>query len=247
LPSDQKFGLTEVLIGAAIVGVGLLLIGNSSSTSAPSSGTSPPVPVPQPDQPPPATPPDPLVQPAAPAPFFDSVLIAPGSNVLLIGDSLAVGMTSSFKSLATASGFVPSAQAVSGTAISYWSPKIAGILQQYSPALTVVSLGTNDSVFSDPTSESGALASLVQAIQTSGSALVWIGPPTMPAKNTLGVPMQIDKVAAMIQAQSPLYFDSRALTIPRGGDGIHPASGADYAAWMQQVWAWMQFNNIIAS
>lgn len=226
--NEKSGALVGVLIAA---GLGFLLLNAASSAgSAGSAGTRPPVPVPPTPPPPPPPPP--------------SIKVPAGSGVLLLGDSLAVGMTPKFKSLASADGYVPSSQTKTGTTIRYWKSNAPAAIAQFRPALVLVSLGTNDSVLSDPKSEDADLQALIQTIQASGALLVWIGPPTMPA-TTNGRPMQLDTVVQMIQPKVEFYYDSRQLTIPRAPDGIHAASGTAYANWMAEVWKWLKSQNII--
>jgi hypothetical protein len=166
-----------------------------------------------------------------------------GATMLLMGDSLSVGMTAPFQRLARAAGYTPVAATKSGTTISYWRPRVAEALAAAGgrPATVLVSLGTNDSVMAKPTQQRAALAALIQAIVATGAALVWIGPPTMPARTTQGYPMHLDDTVAMIkpavEAAGGRYFDSRSLSIPRARDGIHPTR---YDAWFSAVWAWLR-------
>ena len=165
-----------------------------------------------------------------------------GRAMLLMGDSLSVGMTAPFQRLARAAGYTPVAATKSGTTISYWRPRVAEALAAAGgrPLTVLVSLGTNDSVMAKPSRQAEALTALIQAIVASGARLAWIGPPTMPKRTTQGYPMQVDETVAMIQpaveAAGGRYFDSRTLSIPRAGDGIHPTR---YDAWFAAVWAWL--------
>ena len=99
-----------------------------------------------------------------------------GSRVLLVGDSLAVGLTPRFKTVASSSGYVPDASAQVSTTIKMWNIRLAQILQAAQPQLVLVSLGTNDSVGTVFSSEQAALDGIIKTVQDAGAVLVWIGP-----------------------------------------------------------------------
>lgn len=169
-----------------------------------------------------------------------------GSKILLVGDSLAVGLAPTFKALATQDGYVPTASAVSGTTISYWAGKLPALLAKEQPQLVLVSLGTNDSVGSVFASEGGALAAIVKMVGDAGALLVWIGPPELPRNTNL---TGQDQVRAGIQAESPWYFDSQTVDLPLSqrdaAQRIHP-SASGYAKWMSALWAWLQAQIVVA-
>jgi hypothetical protein len=95
-----------------------------------------------------------------------------GTTMLLMGDSLSVGMTAPFQRLARAAGYTPVAATKSGTTISYWRPRVAEALAAAGgrPATVLVSLGTNDSVMAKPTQQRDSLAALIQASVATGAA-----------------------------------------------------------------------------
>lgn len=215
------------------VGAGIVLWSTraaAQTATAPVEGSKPPVPV-----------------PPAPTQEAQSSALPKGKKVLLIGDSLAVGMKPRFLTLAKNAGYSAAAQAEVGTTIKTWKSRVASVLQKEKPDLVLISLGTNDSVLADPKAEKADAVELLSAISGAGAKAAWVGPPTMPPKNTLNVPMQIDVVANMLQPLVGDYYDSRVLNIPRGGDRIHPASSAAYADWFDAVWKWLAQRALINS
>lgn len=152
------------------------------------------------------------------------------TRILLVGDSLAVGLASELRRLAATDGVaVVGVEAIVSTRLDQWAPKMPVLLAQYKPDLVLVSLGTNDAGMSVPTSNAGAASSIVSAIGAAGARAFWIGMPTLPSR------LQADVVRQMIQATGVNYFDSRNVSFERAGDGIHATTGG-YAAWMQAMW-----------
>jgi len=150
--------------------------------------------------------------------------IGPGSKVLLVGDSLAVGMDPYFRRMAKESGAGLQSLAVKSTTILYWvqSPQlpVADL-----PDLTLVSLGTNDAYGSRSLEliHQDAIALLAKL----GPNVVWILPPKL-GKGDRGV-------AQVIRETGVTTFESSKLGDLHQADGIHP-SGAGYAAWAGEVW-----------
>jgi hypothetical protein len=159
------------------------------------------------------------------------------TRLLLIGDSLAVGMAPPFRELATGNRIAFEAVGKTGTRIDQWADSVGlgETLGSFRPSLTLISLGTNDEYLtgSDAVSRQREKTRLLIArIKTAGSDYVWIGPPTLP-KPTNGI-------VAMLRDEIPSshYYPSDALTIPRGGDGIHPTARG-YAGWAGAIWQWL--------
>lgn len=154
----------------------------------------------------------------------------PVTRVLILGDSLAVGLGPTLKTLASQSGAqYAEVDAKVGTRIDQWSPKIADLLQQHRPDLVLVSLGTNDAAMFDPTVNAAKAQQIVDAVKNYGARLLWIGLPTLPAR------LKADTVRQMIQATGVRYFDSRQVSFERAQDGIH-ATPNGYATWANAIW-----------
>lgn len=169
-------------------------------------------------------------------------MVTPGATVMLIGDSLAVGMEGKFISLARKSGYVPVTHVVTGTSIFHWMKWIKGDLEKNRPELVVVSLGTNDAIIYDRVKKNAHLyGEFTKIVEDSGAVLVWLGPPDITLKR---IP-KISETREIIKKSAMNYFDSEKFERPMGGDGIHlTASG--YSRWMTSAWDWMVDRNILA-
>jgi lysophospholipase L1-like esterase len=168
-------------------------------------------------------------------------MVTPGATVMLIGDSLAVGMEPKFVSLARRGGYVPVTHAVNGTSIFQWMKWIKSDLEKNKPELVVVSLGTNDAIIYDRVKQHSHLyGEFTRIIEESGAVLVWLGPPDITLKR---IP-HIEDERALIRKSTTHYFPSEAIERPMGGDGIH-SSPAGYNRWMGAAWDWMIDQNIL--
>lgn len=167
--------------------------------------------------------------------------VSPGATVMLIGDSLAVGMEPQFISLARKDGYVPVSHVVSGTSIFQWMKWVKSDLERNRPELVVVSLGTNDAIIYDRAKKHETLyGEFVKIVEDSGAVLVWLGPPDISSKR---IPHITDE-RALIKKYATHYFESEAIEKPRGGDGIH-STRMGYNRWMGAAWDWMIEQNIL--
>ena len=169
------------------------------------------------------------------------------SRVLLIGDSLAVGMRPHFQSLAAEAGIPFEARAVGGTRVDQWidSNRLLEILRTFQPTHVLISLGTNDAytpLVAHDVEEHAR--ELVDIIQEAGAHPIWIGAPDLPTPIPCSVPcpggmfdLRADTLEA-IEDAAPYYFDSTDYEIPRSPDRIHPTA-AGYAGWAGVVWNWL--------
>lgn len=159
------------------------------------------------------------------------IRIKAGDRIMLIGDSLAVGLTSPVKALATQSGCDFFALAKSGTMMPYWTgnESVAGAIQTFSPTLILVSLGTNDSKGNHTDEQLAAhVAALREFLSVTGAAIVWILPPQLPFP---------ERVSKHVLAAGIASFPSSTLPIPQG-DGIHPTARG-YAGWAEHIFAYL--------
>ena len=166
-----------------------------------------------------------------------SRLHAGSTRLLVIGDSLAVGMAPPLRELATLARIAFQANAKVGTRIDQWadSSTLTDALGSFHPTLTLVSLGTNDEYLTGSDAvvrQREKTRQLLAKIKASGSDYVWIGPPTLPKASNGIVAMLRDEIP------SSHYYPSDALEIPRGGDGIHPTARG-YAGWAGALWQWL--------
>lgn len=154
---------------------------------------------------------------------------APG-RLLVVGDSLAVGLGPWLKAMALQSGFEYAAvDARVGTRADQWDAKVPGLLALHRPTLVLVSLGTNDAAMDDPTVNRQRFQNVVDAVRATGARPVWVGMPSLPQR------LKADLVRQMIQATGVDYFDSRTVSFERTADGIH-ATPAGYSVWAKAIW-----------
>lgn len=175
----------------------------------------------------------------AAASFFGTPNIRPGQKVFLLGDSLAVGLSTPLSQIAKDHKVGFQSMAVSGTRIDQWANNAAmyQTVRDFQPDLILVSLGTNDEYMQlDARSKQAAPLRKLLGELRSVAPVVWIGPPRLPQsggyawKGTNGaIPLIRENVP------SSHYFPSHTLEIPRAPDQLHPSvRGA--AGWAGKIW-----------
>jgi len=161
-----------------------------------------------------------------------------GEKLLLFGDSLAQGLTPPLGQLAMDNGVRFASTSKVGSTIREWAGQSslnADLRKKLAerPNVVLCSLGTNDEALTPQSArdELPALDALISLVKESGAELGWIGPPKLQKTNG---------ISSVIQSKlsSNRYFDSVALDIPRGGDGLHPTVRG-YAGWAGQIWLWI--------
>jgi lysophospholipase L1-like esterase len=172
-------------------------------------------------------------------------------KIILIGDSLAVGLAKYGLGDRAAVGQYPfAAHAAGGTRAADWAPRIAGILAKEGldnnpgivreNALVLVSLGTNDS---GPDWQGNRQPAVGQAMQDINKVvrgeykadLIWIGMPTLPYAK---LPNQ-DRIRSLTMQLQPDFIDSSKMTIEKSSDQIHPTPKG-YDDWSAQIWTDLQ-------
>lgn len=174
-----------------------------------------------------------------------------GLRVLLIGDSLAVGMAPHFAALAKEAGVNFQAMATVGTRIDQWATNadLAKLAQSFKPELVLVSLGTNDEYMQGDVvaKQRAALDKLLLVLMDwthshdyglGPEHIVWIGPPTLPKAKSNGIVAMIQDAAGSVLSPRYWYFHTERMEIPRGPDSIHPTARG-YAGWAGAVWHWL--------
>lgn len=159
-----------------------------------------------------------------------SAFAGPSDRVLLLGDSLAAGLTAPMKALVEASGAEFSGHGVVGSRIDEWDSKYAAPDLEWGPTVVVVSLGTNDMKMFDPsTQQRGHLDSLLAKLRAGGARVAWIVPPTMPFE---------DKGVRQLVADAgpDMLVHAERLDLPRGGDKIH-MTPSGYKKFAEAVWS----------
>lgn len=162
-----------------------------------------------------------------------------GQNILLIGDSLAVGLGKPLLELARRDGATLSPLGVGGTRIPTWArgTKLTDAMLDRR-SLVLVSLGTNDAAGNDQSIEDlpKDIAALLDRLEARGARVIWIAPPDMPTLPRVGrVRLLIfDAVQDHPNAEyMPATYDP-----PRTSDHIHPTP-AGYNAWAVHIWMWI--------
>jgi lysophospholipase L1-like esterase len=159
------------------------------------------------------------------------------SKILLIGDSLAVGLAPQLKALADEGRVEFASRAIEGTRIDQWakSERLKDKLRSFRPDLVLVSLGTNDAYATGikPEQQRVALDALVARLREAGAQVVWIGPPALRSPPN---PQMLRMIREAVPSSH--YFPSETLDIPRAPDGLHPTLRG-YAGWAGSIWQWL--------
>lgn len=157
------------------------------------------------------------------------------SRVLLIGDSLAVGLKSPLSVLASADGLAFRGAGIGGTHIGSWTGGHLSNALAFNPTLVLVSLGTNDAYMMVDdvwARQEPKLRMLLEKIRAQGAEIVWIGPPSLP--DPYGRKSVDQNFLVQLRAHAPNYMDSTGLDLPRA-DRLHP-TGAGYQQWASEIW-----------
>lgn len=178
----------------------------------------------------------PPAQGLGPKPPQPSPALPPRRNlvrVLLIGDSLAVGLNVPLQRLATDAGTSLRGRGKQSTTITDWDhgTVLSEELAAFRPSVVLFSIGTNDMKMFHPEGEAPALARILKTVRDAGAELVLILPPTMPFPDA--------GVRGMLAASGARGYPSTALTIQRGPDHIHPTA-LGYAGWSGALWTWLR-------
>jgi len=173
-----------------------------------------------------------------------------GMRVLLVGDSLAVGMAPYFGALAKEAGVEFKSLATSGTTIEQWSKsaELANLLNAFQPQMVLVSLGTNDSVSKAAGVVERTRVALDRLLTlltgwkradgaTGPENVVWIGPPKLPVNLNPEIAKMLQDAAGLVAPRFS-YYHSERLDLPRGPDGLHPTARG-YAGWAGAIWHWL--------
>ncbi|MBM3462830.1 MAG: hypothetical protein FJX76_12075 [Armatimonadetes bacterium] len=213
----------------------------------------------------------PSAAPAAPRAPGDP-LVRPGSRVLVIGDSHTAGtFGTELDRKLRATGAQVETYGSSGSSPSWWrdgtttrsgfvarhadgsvehppwqqphaTPKLQELISKFKPDVLVVNLGANMRGAS-PEQMRREVAALGEIAKTSGTKLIWVGPPKTRAD--MANSASIDAFnAAMRSAVAPYgaYLDSSSRTRYSGSDGVH-YNGADGSAAARR-WAAGIFSEI---
>lgn len=170
-------------------------------------------------------------------------LVEEGSTVMLIGDSLGVGLGPEFRKLAKASGYKPISHSIGGTTAIQWIPWLKQDLIAHHPSLVVISLGTNDAGANIEwvRQHNTVYARLVKEATDAGAKVVWVGPPKLSERKLPHAGEIRDLIRGSINT---FYYESQDLDFPQADDKIH-STPVGYKLWMDVVWEWMAKRNIV--
>ncbi len=200
---------------ALLLGAGALLLLSSGSSASSSSSAAPPPP------------------PPGPPPKCPRV----GTRVLLIGDSLAVGLKAPLGDLARACATPFVGRSFIGAHVTQWDGRDARLGQALSanaPTVALISLGANDFGRTDPDNVVTSIARMVAALRAAGVTPLWMNPPAMPFAD----PNDVRGTWRAAIGDSGAVFDAERLEVPRAPDGIHPTIGG-YNQLARAFWAWL--------
>lgn len=162
----------------------------------------------------------------------------PGERLLVIGDSLGLGLGPYLAALAREQKSSTEVLAKVGTRIDQWanSQALEDALAR-KPEVVVVSLGTNDAYMVDALNRQKAhLHKLIDKITAAGATLAWVGAPKLPALQRAPDTDLLDYIKQAVPEGH--YFASCEHNIERGPDRLHPTARG-YANWASLVWRWI--------
>lgn len=155
-----------------------------------------------------------------------------GSKVLLVGDSLGVGLKTPLARVADGRDYLLVGSPKSGSRAPEWVAKLTQQLAEERPALVLVSLGTNDALAMNDPAEAPAVRELVQRAHAAGAKVAWILPPVMPKRFEPG----LSTFRAWAASSADFVLDSTKTIVPRSSDEVHPL-GDGYARWADWIWS----------
>ncbi len=160
-------------------------------------------------------------------PTSGGVALRQGDRVLLIGDSLAVGLAPHLSRIAQDAGVPFASAAASGSTMQHWLHAAAAPMASVKPTLVLVSLGTNDAMTSQSLLEMRSQRDqLLSKLGAAGARVLWVGPPRLPERARRDVLEMLAELHA--------YFHSEELPIPQH-DGIHSTPDG-YRDWAVALW-----------
>jgi len=184
----------------------------------------------------------------------------PQERVLVIGDSLAVGLATPLEQALRARGVGAFRSiAVGGTMINQWAwsgshlqaRQLDAALAEFQPTLVLISLGTNDEAsrgavdykgdpaqppygpgFSVANQRKDSIPKL--ASKLAGVRSVWLGPPVTSR-------WEPDRAFRdLIAANWPgRYFNTESIALAKASDKLH-MTGSGYRTWSDAIIAWLE-------
>ena len=156
--------------------------------------------------------------------------IKKNKSILLLGDSLAEGMTSTFYKLAKQYGYNSISNCRRGSGIQYWSSRIEKIILQNKPALTLISLGTNDAGTPSPEAQRKHIKNIKNIAIKNNVRILWILPQRLPAHFH-----NQDAIKRIIIEEFGDDVLDTSIELEKTSDRIHPTREG-YESWMNIIW-----------
>lgn len=201
------------VVGLLISIAGLVVMARNKPVSPPASGGTTPVP---------------------------ARLVDPGDSVLLLGDSIGVGIENPLASLLAQYGAKFSSDVEIGRTI-------AGVASHLSPLMaynkvTVLSVGSNDAVLQDPYAEAQALDHLLDLLRSNGGKVYWFLPPSFLYGQLTGAQQ---KVANLLQSRGVklLHLAGPQPSVSSDPQHLHPTV-AGYKTLASQVFDALTTRNV---
>lgn len=153
-------------------------------------------------------------------------------TILLVGDSLAAGVTPEFVRLGEARGYRAIGDGRVGTRVGHWIRWVTPVLRRYHPRVVLVSLGTNDMGGEGGMVRNPNLVNeLLQRIDRESATVVWILPPSFPKGK---FPYEAE-VRSALGDRVPKTVDASRIVFKRAEDEVH-GTPEGYRALMDEVW-----------
>lgn len=176
--------------------------------------------------------------------------LAAGDRLLLVGDSLSVGLSVPLRALAREAGYEMQTLGKVGSVTNLWAgesaegAQLTALLRSFKPTVVLVSLGTNDEWIPKYTPGANVLTlqrpyvdRLVAKIRAAGARVLWIGPPQHNFRADEAFRAYIQRVVG-----KDAYFRSERYSIPRNPppDNVPHPTVKGYAAWAGAIWRWLE-------
>ena len=173
--------------------------------------------------------PEPAPERAPAPPAHDPIPIRKGTRVLMFGDSMVtsgLGVYLEERVVAQGGKFFHISKP-SSTSLSWTEGRLLqDLVLRTRPDVVIVVLASNELFVPNPRARAQDVRTIVQRI--GARPCLWVGPaPWRPEKGIIGV---------VRESSGPCrFFDSSALTLERGPDGIHPTLLGG-KTWANAVW-----------
>lgn len=151
--------------------------------------------------------------------------------VLLIGDSMGQGLKLPLKKNVESNGHKFVSAVERSSSIIRWAgtKKLNKLLKEHKANYVIISLGSNDIASKQLEYYEERIEKIIEKMPDT--KFIWVGPPLW-KKDTGMEEMMANKIG------DERYFDSKSITIPRAGDGIHP-TWKGYKLWADSISTWI--------